>query len=516
MKPSFTAFAVTILSVFMSATVAVASVGDRVALVIGNENYEAAAALKNPINDATAIAGKLETLGFDVVKGTDLGYDALRDTVREFTRRARKADVTIFYYAGHGIAVDGENYIVPVDAKLSDPVDWEFEVYNVAEILRLIDRSPGPSLVFLDACRDNPLASVLANAQGMSSRSLNNRGISRIPTETMGASGSVIAYATEPGQVAADGSGDNSPFALALLEHIGTENTDFASVTSLITRDVIEMTDGVQRPRFDVSLTGPLILNERVAPEPLPANGTETASLNPQATQPAQPATSDTLQVEKFMFETAMASNDPADFEAFLSAFPNSMFAPMAQNAISRIQGEAADVAAVEEQMAALNTNPSQQPVTVTRVVNAPFSLSVTPQALALLSNEATETALGMNRTQLRQMQLRLNLAGYNVGTPDGLVGPKTRNGVRAWQSANGFLATGYLNNVQHQYLTASTHSTYTAHLAANPNALTPVARKKISSSNSKKSTTKRKSSGNNDFVKGVITGVGAAIILGR
>lgn len=512
MSPLFTGLAVTVLSVFMSVTVAVASVGDRVALVIGNENYEAAAALKNPINDATAIAGKLETLGFDVVKGTDLSYDALRDTVREFTRRARKADVTIFYYAGHGIAVDGENYIVPVDAKLSDPIDWEFEVYNVAEILRLIDRSPGPSLVFLDACRDNPLASVLASAQGMSSRSLNNRGISRIPTETMGASGSVIAYATEPGQVAADGSGDNSPFALALLEHIGTENTDFASITSLITRDVIEMTDGVQRPRFDVSLTGPLILNERATPVPLPSEGVETASLDPQATQPSEPANPDTLQVEKFMFETAMASNDPADFEAFLSAFPNSMFAPMAQNAIARIQGEELAEEAEEKQLAAIDAGAAQQSPTLTRVVNAPFSLAVTPQALSVISNETTEKALAMNRTQLRQMQLRLNLAGFDVGTPDGLVGPKTRNGLRAWQTANGFLGTGFLNNVQHQYLTASTHSAYTAHLAANPNALTPVVTRKKTSSSSGK----RKKSGDNDFVKGLVTGIGAAIILGR
>ena len=129
------------------------------------------------------------------------------------------------------------------------------------------------------------------------------------------------------------------------------------------------------------------------------------------------------------------------------------------------------------------------------------------------ISNETTETSLAMNRTQLRQMQLRLNLAGYDVGTPDGLVGPKTRNGLRAWQTANGFLATGYLNNVQHQYLTASTYSAYTAHLAANPNALTPVTRKRTSSSSSG---TRRKSGNNNDFVKGLVTGIGAAIILGR
>ncbi|WP_424973229.1 caspase family protein [Dinoroseobacter sp. S76] len=491
-----------VVALLFMASVAAASTGERVALVVGNANYESASPLKNAINDADAISAKLSEMGFDVVQGNDLTYDALRDTVREFTRRARKADLTVFYYAGHGIAVDGDNYLVPIDATLSDPVDWEFEVYNVGEILRLIDRSPGPSLVFLDACRDNPMAATLASAQGMGSRSLNNRGISRIPTETMGTTGSVIAYATEPGQVAADGKGDNSPFAIALLNHLDTANTDFASITSLVTRDVIEMTEGVQRPRFDVSLTGPLILNAVAVPEPVvPSN--DVAVLPTPNPTPVAPQ--DTLQVEKFMFEAAMTSNDVADFQAFLTAFPNSMFAPMAQNAITRLEGEAEEKKA--EQMASLQTDrlPSQD---LTRLVTLPLSLTVTPQAAALVSSEATERSLFMNKMQRRQVQLRLNVAGYNVGRPDGAIGPNTRRGLREWQAANAFPATGYLNNVQHQFLTASTKAGYDAHLASNPNALTPVVRQSGSSG--------KKNSSGSDFITGVIVGTGLGVILGK
>ena len=505
MKSRILCLVLSVWTLIISVTLAAASTENRVALVIGNQNYASAGTLKNPINDARAVSDKLESLGFDVLSGTDLTYDAMRDTVREFTRKARKADVTVFYYAGHGIDVEGKNYIVPVDAKLDDAVDWEFEVYAIAEILRLIDRSPGPSLVFLDACRDNPLASVLANAQGMSSRSMNSRGISRIPTETMGTTGSVIAYATEPGQVAADGTGNNSPFALALVNHLDTENTDFASITSLITRDVMEMTDGVQRPRFDVSLTGPLVLNERVL------DSTEVASLDPELPvqdakpTPETPASTDLVEVEKFMFETAMASKDIADFNAFLQAFPNSVFAPMAQNAISRIEKEER-TAQETEQVASLDTSELAQ---ASRFAQMPLALGVTPQVQIAPSGQATENALAMNKTQRRAVQLRLNLAGFNVGSPDGSFGRKTRTGISSWQTANQFAATGYLNNVQHQLLTASTHSAFQAHLASNPNALQPVA--SASSGNSRN--TQRN---NGNFIKGFATGVGAAILLKR
>ncbi|MEE4188144.1 MAG: caspase family protein, partial [Roseobacter sp.] len=439
----------------------------RVALVIGNESYAAAADLKNPINDAEAVAAELESLGFDVTLGTDLGYDALRDTVRAFTRSASTADVTLFYYAGHGIAVDGENYIVPVDATLDDPFDWEFEVYSVSEILRLVGRSAGPSLIFLDACRDNPLASVLAQAQGMSTRSVSNRGLQRIPAESVGTSGSVIAYATEPGQVAADGDGENSPFTEALLTHLSTENMDFASVASLIRGEVMEKTNGVQRPRFDFALNGPLILNAVATPEVVPMAEAAVDTTPSVTVAPAD--NSAALDVQKLMFETAVASNDVADYEAFLSTFPDSPFAPMAENAINRLTVEQKE----PEQFASLETGSAQraQP-SASRLISAPLALQVTDAARRSVSSQATEQAMSLDLAQRKAVQIRLNMAGQNVGSADGSIGPKSRRGITAWQTFNGFAPTGYLNVVQHQFLVASTEQPFQQYLAANPNAL--------------------------------------------
>jgi len=471
---------------------------NRVALVIGNSAYEATDDLKNPQNDANAIADKLESMGFDVVKGSNLTYDTLRDTIRSFAKKARKADVTIFYYAGHGISVDGVNYIVPVDAKIDDPVDWEFEVYEVDEILRLVDRSAGPSLIFLDACRDNPLAQKLAGLQGLGNRSLNTRGLSRIPTEQLGVTGSVIAYATEPGQVAADGVGQNSPFAEALLKHLGVANTDFASVTSLITRDVLEMTDQVQRPRFDVSLTGPLILNP-----------VDTAALTETAkpadtttvTDTAPAASGDTLAVQQFMFQAAQDSGDQADFQAYLDTFPTGMFAALARNAIKRLEEEEKE----STQIASIASNGTG--TTSTRA-DMPLLLTVTDALRVAPTSKATEADLGLSKLARKEVQLRLNLSSpnVNVGNPDGAFGPNTRRGITAWQLNQGLLGTGFLNLTQHQFLVASTQGSFQAHMAANPtamNAPAPTRKKKVVKK-------KKKKGSSGDFLLGV--GVGAAI----
>lgn len=484
-------------------TLGAAKTETRVALVIGNESYVEAADLQNPINDANAIAQELESLGFDVTLGMDLSYNELRDTVRQFTRTASTADLTVFYYAGHGIAVDGENYLVPVDAKLSDPFDWEFEVYSVSEILRLVGRSSGPSLIFLDACRDNPLAAVLAQAQGMSTRSVSSRGLQRIPAETFGISGSVIAYATEPGQVAADGEGQNSPFTEALLTHLSSENTDFATVASLIRGDVIEKTNGAQRPRFDFALNGPLVLNAVAEPQKDPVVET---SLNNTATDELAPAqsTDAALKVETLMFETAVASNDIEDYRAFVKAFPNSPFALLATNAINRLSKDES----TEELVALADPAPAQPGAT--RLVALPLTLELTQAARSMPSTAETDNGLFMDYSQRKALQIRLNLAGHNVGTPDADVGPKTRAGITSWQSANGLAPTGFLNAVQHQYLVASTDLAFSQHMAANPNAL---AAPQVSQSGTKR----KKNNANNgiaNFVGGVAVGIGLGKIL--
>ncbi|MEM8978542.1 MAG: caspase family protein [Pseudomonadota bacterium] len=488
---------VAIFVTVMSASAALAE--KRAALVIGNNSYVHAQDLKNPINDAEALAAKLETLGFEVTKGIDLDYDSLRDTVRSFARVAARADITLVYYAGHGISVDGKNYMVPVDASLSDEIDWQFEVYEVAELLELVDRSPGPSLIFLDACRDNPLAQQLASVQGMGSRSLSTRGLSRIPTEELGVTGSVIAYATEPGQVAADGQENNSPFATALLRHIDTPNTDFASITSLITRDVLKLTNGVQQPRFDVSLTGPLMLNEVEEMTPIDVVNKPVEDTSDTVTPQIDPTAM--LQVQQAMFEAATASGDINDYKTLLTAFPTGPFAPLAQNAIKRLEAEEAKKEA--ELALALDT----QNGTTTRIIAAPLSLQVTPALALMPSSAATLTQLALSDRQVREVQLRVNLAGHPAGGVDGDYGPSTRRGVTSWQAANGLGATGYLNSGQHQLLIAQTEVAFAQHIDGNPSALEKP--KRVSSGSSSAKKTKKNNSNVGAFAAGVAAGVG-------
>ncbi|GGB14338.1 caspase family protein [Allosediminivita pacifica] len=447
----------------------------RVALVIGNSQYQATAPLKNPENDAKAVAAKLGGLGFDVVEGYNLSYDAMRDKVRDFAREASDADLTIFYYAGHGIAVDSTNYMVPIDARMDDPIDWEFEVFALTDVLRHFERSSGPSLVFLDACRDNPMAQQLAALNGLGTRSLSTRGLSPISTQHLGTRGSVIAYATEPGQVAQDGTGRNSPFTTALLEHIGTTNTDFASLTSRITRDVLAATDNQQRPRFDVSLTGPLILNAvhtpEAAAEPQLALAAAVTPLSPGGVssgggkQAGGSGGGSAFEIEKIVFETAKESGDAADYQAYLDAYPNGVFATLARNAISRLEEDLEEPAVVASATGAAPAIP----VSTTRVIDAPLRLRPTPEGLAQPASQVSEAWLGLTRDQRREVQGRLNVAGHNVGGVDGIFGNGTRRGVSSWQAANGFPATGYLNTIQHQMLVANTEADYRVYLATRP-----------------------------------------------
>ncbi|RMF04643.1 MAG: caspase, partial [Alphaproteobacteria bacterium] len=187
----------------------------RVALVLGNSEYRNTAPLKNPINDATDISAALNRLGFTVIYGENLTRQQMEAKIRTFANEIRDADVSLLYYAGHAVQVDGNNYLAPIDATLKSETDLDFEALPLRLIMKQMERSTRISLVFLDACRDNPLARSLKTA----SRSL-KVGSGLAPIER--ATGMLIAFATEPGSVALDGDGRNSPFTAALLKHIET------------------------------------------------------------------------------------------------------------------------------------------------------------------------------------------------------------------------------------------------------------------------------------------------------
>src|SRR5690348_6558659 len=227
----------------------------RVALVIGNGRYQNANPLPNPPNDAADIANALRRLGFEVIEGIDLDKHAMEDKVREFGHKLDRASLALFFYAGHGLQVGGKNYLVPVDAKLERPGDLAFETLNVDQVLGEMEADQRVNLVFLDACRDNPLARSLARSLGTRSTSVGS-GLAAIQS----AVGTMIAYSTSPDNVALDGQGRNSPFTTALLRRIATKGKDIGTVMRLVRADGLKATHNKQLPWDSSSLVGEVVL----------------------------------------------------------------------------------------------------------------------------------------------------------------------------------------------------------------------------------------------------------------
>ncbi|WHQ68595.1 caspase family protein [Methylorubrum extorquens] len=219
----------------------------RVALVIGNAAYTAFPALKNPRNDAVDIATALKLLGFTVLKGNDLKRAEMRDLIARFQAEAKEADAALFYYAGHGFQIDQRNYLVPVDAVIKSGADVEAQTIDLLDLTRGLENGRSNRLIFLDACRDNPLR---GGAQAGFPAVVQD-GLARLGS----AAGFLFAYATQPDNRAFDGGGRNSPFAQAFLSHLPARGVDLATTMIEIRKDVIAATGGYQVPWENSSLT---------------------------------------------------------------------------------------------------------------------------------------------------------------------------------------------------------------------------------------------------------------------
>ncbi len=225
----------------------------RLALVVGNSAYKHTAELTNPLNDARDLAAALEKTGFEVIVAVDADKAKMDSALRAFAERLAQADVALFYYAGHGLQVGNQNYLVPVDAKLATQRDLEFEAVKLDFVLRQmeIDRDGKTTIVMLDACRDNPLTRSLARSMGTRSTAV---GLGLAPAST--GVGTFIAYATQPGNVALDGSGRNSPFTSALLANMGMRGRNLNATMIEVRKAVIAATGGRQVPWDHSALTG--------------------------------------------------------------------------------------------------------------------------------------------------------------------------------------------------------------------------------------------------------------------
>jgi uncharacterized caspase-like protein len=237
--------------------------------VIGNSAYKQITPLPNPVNDAHSIARSLRDIGFVVKEGINLDRVQMQSTIREFLRDAARAQVAVVYYAGHGVQVEGRNYLVPIDVQFQAEGRMTDAMMDMDTITAGLDDSVRTNIVIMDACRNNPMATAATTQIAAAGA---NRGIQTgpglAPPTSLGAgstlgAGTLIAYATAPGQVALDGEGVNSPFSAALSRHIGTPGLEVQQMLTRVRAEVVATTKSRQVPWSHSSLLGEVYLTAK-------------------------------------------------------------------------------------------------------------------------------------------------------------------------------------------------------------------------------------------------------------
>ncbi|HMH98311.1 MAG TPA: caspase family protein, partial [Bradyrhizobium sp.] len=228
----------------------------RVALVIGNGAYRSVPELRNSRNDADDISEQLKRLGFSVIDGRDLDRSAMQAALGRFAQRLKGSDAGLVYYSGHGLQINGQNFLIPVDLKLDDGAFTPFEMVKLDDVVEALSYTDGVRLLVLDACRDNPFANSLAQNKGSRGAST-TRGLAKIERSQ----GMLIAYSTQPNAVAADGTGRNSPFTAALVREMQVPGLEVATVFRRVAVNVNRETGGAQTPELSVSLLQDFYLN---------------------------------------------------------------------------------------------------------------------------------------------------------------------------------------------------------------------------------------------------------------
>jgi uncharacterized caspase-like protein len=297
----------------------------RVALVIGNSTYQNVARLGNPANDAAAMTETFRGAGFDLVETRhDLKSSEMRRALRDFSDKVRDADVAVVYYAGHGIEVDGTNYLIPVDAVLERDIDIYDEAFALDRILVTIEPAKQLRLVILDACRDNPFAKTMKRTIG--SRAI-GRGLAKIEPNSPN---TLIAFASKAGSTASDGDSKNSPFTAALVKHIAKPGLDLRKAFGFVRDDVLRNTSNRQEPYVYGSLGG------------------DDVPLVPAQPSSSAPAPNANAEVRRD-YELALQIGTREVWTAFLAQYQEGLYATLAKGQLNKIASEEARVAATEK-----------------------------------------------------------------------------------------------------------------------------------------------------------------------
>lgn len=253
------------------------AIAKRLALVIGNSNYQNVPILKNPTNDATLIAAALEKVGFEVTLLKDQDQRAMKSALVVFGRKLKPGvDAGLIYYAGHGIEVDGRNYLVPVDSNTQSEQEADISNIDLNDVIALLENSRVPfNILILDACRNNPFRGFRSQRGGLA------------PVNAP--VGTYIAYSTAPGTVAADGDGGNSPFSKALAQQLATPGLNIESVFKNTRSAVRKISDGTQVPFDSSAIEGDFYFTPALAPEPPAAPEPTQAIIEPRIAIPPEP-----------------------------------------------------------------------------------------------------------------------------------------------------------------------------------------------------------------------------------
>ncbi|WP_316179205.1 caspase domain-containing protein [Bradyrhizobium sp. SZCCHNRI1009] len=302
----------------------------RVALVIGNSAYQNVPQLTNPVNDGAVMTATFKSAGFDVVDyRRDLTARETRRALRDFADAARDADIAVVYYAGHGMEVEGSNYLIPIDARLERDTDVYDETLSLDRILVAVEPAKKLRLVILDACRDNPFTRNMQRT--VATRSL-GRGLAKVePTSP----NTLIAYSAKAGSTAQDGDGKNSPFTLALSRHIATPGLDVRKAFGFVRDEVLKATANRQEPFVYGSLGGedvPLVPGVPRVVTQMPV----TPPPNPQA------------DIRRD-YELAMQVGNKGALNAFLAQYPDGFYASLAKLQLEKLTAEENRVVAAEK-----------------------------------------------------------------------------------------------------------------------------------------------------------------------
>ncbi|WDZ77479.1 caspase family protein [Ensifer adhaerens] len=371
--------------------------GKRLALVVGITNYVVAGTLPNASRDAEAFGTFLKGQGFE----TDLVLNAdrrgLASALSNFSRKIGPEDVALFYYAGHGMQLRGENFLIGTDAKLESEFDVPAETIALSEIINALEKRARISMVFLDACRNNPLAERLTREVEGATRGGATRGLA--PIETQGG-GTLVAFAAAPGQVAADGTDGHSPFTRALIANLSGAGLEVGTAFKRVVRDVRKETQGKQQPQILSSLSLEFYFGPETVTPQTPAAQTVQPALAVLATDP------EALEAEKD-FKKALKIGTARIWHFFVEKHRTGEYADLGRQALAQIEPAA---------------------------VRNEFHL---PQSV--------EAQLLPDKGRRRDVQLALAAKGFAAGTADGVFGGQTRDAIKLFQSNNNQPANGFI-----------------------------------------------------------------------